>query len=192
MSDEQMEQEILERGLTNGPRISLAHVEAMMDRVQIVTVQPEDTTASFVHTFLDGKFALATGFTACVDPQNYDPEFGIKNAIKDAEQKTRDKLYELEGYRLFAEHFAPAELGMNFSRAFALMREGKAVARPHWGGYWVWDEMAQAIYMHCKDGDILEIRETVDLAYTLENILANDWIVIENVTQTDHYRMARA
>ena len=103
MSDEQMEQEILDKGLTKGPRISLEHVQGMLERVEYFVEQPAGTTVTLAHAFLDGKFFLATGFNACVDPDNFDAEFGKKYALQAAENLASNKLYELEGYRLYHE-----------------------------------------------------------------------------------------
>ena len=37
------------------------------------------------------------------------------------------------------------------------------------------------VKMHCKDGRVLDIRETEDVFYTLENIASNEWVVVEAV-----------
>ena len=103
MSNEQMEQEIIDKGLTSAPRITLNHVKAMMERVTFQYTCPEGTTTTLAHAFLDGKFYLVTGFAACIDPANYDKEQGTKYAIEDTYDKALDKLYELEGYRLYRE-----------------------------------------------------------------------------------------
>ena len=54
---------------------------------------------------------------------------------------------------------------------------------PSWGGYWLWDEEKQTIMMHCRPqdsdegiGEILDIRETKRVEYTLLNILSDEWI----------------
>ena len=96
-----IEQEIRAKGLT-APRITPAQIDALMSRVHFVMVrQPGDTTSTFVHAFLDGKFLLGTGFSACVSPENFDAEVGRKIATGKAEQIARDKLWELEGYALY-------------------------------------------------------------------------------------------
>ena len=78
---------------------------------------------------------------------------------------------------------------MNFEQAFEAMKQGKKVKLPSWGGYWCWDQEKETIMMHCraKDADvgqqILDIRETQKVEYTLENILSGDWqIADENNT----------
>lgn len=99
-TDEQMEQQIQEKGLT-APRVTLDQIKEMMKRVQYVFEQPEGTTSTFAHAFLNGDFYLATGHTACVSKENFDVSLGIRYAREEAAQKAQDKLWELEGYNLY-------------------------------------------------------------------------------------------
>lgn len=99
-TDEQMEQEIQDKGL-EAPRVTLDQIKEMMKRVQYVFEQPEGTTSTFAHAFLNGDFYLATGHTACVSKENFDVSLGIKYAQEEAAQKAQDKLWELEGYNLY-------------------------------------------------------------------------------------------
>ena len=76
------------------------------------------------------------------------------------------------------------ERDMNFKDAFELMKKGHKVKLPSWGGYWYWDIEKQTIMMQCRpkdtdkgQGDLLDIRETQRVEYTLSNILSNEWIV---------------
>ena len=76
------------------------------------------------------------------------------------------------------------EIGMTFSEAFKAMKAGAKVKLPSWGGYWFWDAEKQSIMMQCRpkdtdkgQGDLLDIRETQRVEYTLSNILSNEWIV---------------
>ena len=68
---------------------------------------------------------------------------------------------------------------MKFIEAFKAMKEGHKVKLPSWGGYWVYDSQTDRIWMHCKDGRVLEIRETDVLTYTLENICSDEWIIAD-------------
>lgn len=68
---------------------------------------------------------------------------------------------------------------MIFTEALKAMKEGKKVKLPSWGGYWLSDEEGKFIWMHCKDGMILEIRETTNLEYTLGNVLSDEWIIAD-------------
>ena len=76
------------------------------------------------------------------------------------------------------------ERDMNFKDAFELMKKGHKVKLPSWGGYWYWDIEKQTIMMQCRpkdadkgQGDLLDIRETQRVEYTLSNILSDEWIV---------------
>lgn len=68
---------------------------------------------------------------------------------------------------------------MNFQKAYEALKQGAMIKCPEWAGYWKWED--NSIKMHCKDGKILDIRETEDVDYTLNFILRDDWeIVSEN------------
>lgn len=79
---------------------------------------------------------------------------------------------------------------MNFKQAFVLMKKGLKVKLPSWGGYWYWDAEKETIMMRCRtiDSDtgkeLLDIRETQRVEYTLLNILSDEWVVAteENTT----------
>lgn len=53
---------------------------------------------------------------------------------------------------------------------------------PSWGGYWYWDDEKETIMMQCRKvdsetgKDLLDIRETQRVEYTLTNILSDEWI----------------
>lgn len=66
---------------------------------------------------------------------------------------------------------------MNFKEAFGLMKQGEKVKLPSWGGYWCWDSEKETIMMHCKDGQVLDIRETQLVEYTMLNVCSDEWIV---------------
>lgn len=102
-TDTEMEAEIQEKEL-NAPRVTLAYINEMLDvRVFYRFEQPQGTTTTFCHTFLDDAFYLTTGRTACVSLDNFDAALGMKYAQSSARDLARDKLFELEGYRLYAE-----------------------------------------------------------------------------------------
>ncbi len=65
---------------------------------------------------------------------------------------------------------------MKFEKALLELKAGAKMKRPSWGGYWEWDGEKKTILMRAKNDETLDIRETQDVAYTLENILADDWI----------------
>jgi hypothetical protein len=101
MNDQNIEQEIQAKGL-NAPRITPDQIDALMARVQHTVHVPEGTTSTFVHAYLDGKFHLATGHSACVSPENFNADTGFQIALGKAMSAAKDKLWELEGYRLYA------------------------------------------------------------------------------------------
>jgi hypothetical protein len=98
-SEAAIESEIQAKGLT-APRVTPAQIDAMMARVTYQASGYLGTTSIIVAAFLDGKFYLGCGHSACVSEDNFDPEIGCKLAKGSAEKVARDKLWELEGYFL--------------------------------------------------------------------------------------------
>ena len=64
---------------------------------------------------------------------------------------------------------------MNFVEALKAMKNGANVKLPSWGGYWRWNPDKKTIIMHTKDGEDMDIRETLRVEYTLDNILSDEW-----------------
>lgn len=71
---------------------------------------------------------------------------------------------------------------MKFAEALKNMKEGIPMKLPSWGGYWYWDDEKETIMMQCRKvdsetgKDLLDIRETQRVEYTLTNILSDEWI----------------
>ena len=86
-----------------GPAISPDHIQKLVNSCDVIAAQPEGTTSTFVHLYLPGGFYVASGFSACVSPENFDAELGISIAAKDALRNAESELWKLEGYRLFCE-----------------------------------------------------------------------------------------
>lgn len=85
------------------PKVTAERIDELMQRVSYDThVIPGTTTtlATAVLAVGNVKFTLATEFTACVDPRNFNAEKGAKYAIEKASEAARNKLWELEGYAL--------------------------------------------------------------------------------------------
>jgi hypothetical protein len=98
MTDQSIEQEIQAKGLT-APRITPPQIKALMDRIShAYFVQG---TSTFCHAFLDGKFLLSTGHSACVSLENFDPAIGRSISFRDAMAQAEKKLWEMEGYALY-------------------------------------------------------------------------------------------
>ena len=75
---------------------------------------------------------------------------------------------------------------MNFREAFELMKNGAKVKLPGWGGYWYWDIEKQTVMIQCRtkdsdegQGDLLDIRETQRVEYTLLNMQRDDWMIAD-------------
>lgn len=74
---------------------------------------------------------------------------------------------------------------MRFDEALKRMKEGARVKLPSWGGYWYWDAEKETVMIQCRpqDGDageLLDIRETQRVEYTLSNVLSDEWIVADS------------
>lgn len=103
MNDQQLEQELQARGLT-APRITPDDIDALLQKSQVGFWQPEGTTLTICVIQLPNGFCV-TGENSCVSPENWQPDLGQKYAF----EKARDKVWELEGYRLKSELYALQE-----------------------------------------------------------------------------------
>lgn len=57
--------------------------------------------------------------------------------------------------------------------------------RKAWGGYWYWDDNKETIMIQCRPqdadaGDLLDIRDTKRVEYTLMHTQATDWEIANN------------
>lgn len=73
---------------------------------------------------------------------------------------------------------------MNFVEALRAMKNGAKVKLPSWGGYWYWDAEKETVMIQCRpkdadQGELLDIRETQRVEYTLQNILSEDWVIAD-------------
>lgn len=52
--------------------------------------------------------------------------------------------------------------------------------RKPWGGYWeiVNENGEDKVYIHCRTGEVFEVRETKDILFTLGNVCKDDWMVV--------------
>lgn len=76
---------------------------------------------------------------------------------------------------------------MDFKEAFINMKNGLKMKRKDWGGYWYWDDNKKTIMIQCRPqnadaGDLLDIRDTKRVEFTLMHTQATDWEIanIEN------------
>jgi hypothetical protein len=75
---------------------------------------------------------------------------------------------------------------MKFQAAYAQMKQGHDIALPEWGGFWRWDAEKATVLMHCKDGEIVDMRESPDMDFTLSHTFRDDWVLITEPWNTEH------
>ena len=105
MSDKEMEKEIVSNGLTY-PRITNDEIEEKMKQVKYDCHIVSGTTTTVITAYIPMQhinFSLCTEIMACVDPRNFNKELGEKYGIEKAAKSAKDKLWELEGYRLASQ-----------------------------------------------------------------------------------------
>ena len=74
---------------------------------------------------------------------------------------------------------------MKFVDALKAMKNGEKVKLPSWGGYWCWDSEKETVMIHCRpqdsdhQGEILDIRETQRVEYTLSNVASDEWVIAD-------------
>ncbi len=64
---------------------------------------------------------------------------------------------------------------MRFDEALKHMKNGFKMKLPSWGGFWEWNAEKQTIMINTKSGEIIDIRETENVEYTITNILSDEW-----------------
>lgn len=62
---------------------------------------------------------------------------------------------------------------MKWCEAFESLKLGARVKLPEWSGYWVYEN--DTIVMYCKDGKVIDIRDAIDILYTLGSTVRDDW-----------------
>ena len=73
---------------------------------------------------------------------------------------------------------------MNFVEALKAMMDGAKVKLPSWGGYWYWDSEKDTVMIQCRSqdsdqGELLDIRETQRVEYTLLNVASDEWVIAD-------------
>lgn len=97
--EQKIENIIIELGLT-APRITPEMIDELMGQVTYSTSVISGTTTTLATAIDAAGFTLCTISSACASPENFNPALGIEIAITKARAAAREKLYELEGYRL--------------------------------------------------------------------------------------------
>lgn len=70
---------------------------------------------------------------------------------------------------------------MEFKKAYEALKQGHKIKREHWRGYWVKED--GTITMHCKDGSVIPFLETEDIFVDLDNIVADNWIICDDIDE---------
>ena len=105
---------------------------------------------------------ILTESSACVDPANFSAEVGRKIV----DERIKNKLWELEGYRLqcdIAERKEARDMG--FGAALAALKQGLSVARRGWNG--------KGIYLALQRPDA-NSKMTLPYIYIVTNGLVTD------------------
>lgn len=100
MTEEEVESEIIEKGLNTAPRVTLQKIDVLEKSLTYQYHQFSDTTYIVCIAIMATGFVIASGYSACVNSKNFDEELGKKIAKERACRMARDKLWELEGYHL--------------------------------------------------------------------------------------------
>lgn len=83
-----------------GPKVYAEDIQAALAACKFEVDQQEGRTATHVHVYDHTGYYLASGFSACVDPANYNAEKGKDRALQTALGNAESKLFQLEGYHL--------------------------------------------------------------------------------------------
>ncbi|MCU4406698.1 Gp49 family protein [Acinetobacter junii] len=92
MSEQEIEKQIQDKGL-NAPRLTPESIDAQIVGEQYYVFP--NTTVTICLLNLRNGFSV-TGESACASPENFNTEIGQKIARENA----RNKIWQLEGYRL--------------------------------------------------------------------------------------------
>jgi nucleoid DNA-binding protein len=68
---------------------------------------------------------------------------------------------------------------MKFKDAFTYLKNGNAIKLPEWVGSWQWDVKRKTIIMHLKTGELLDIKDSPDMDFTLSFMFRDDWVLID-------------
>ena len=89
-------------------KVTPARIKALMARVTVTIVKhTEPTTHLVAIAWLDGSFQLAVNVNKAVDPANFDEDMGKAIATSAVLKEAEDKLWMMEGYKLYDYNMAP-------------------------------------------------------------------------------------
>lgn len=95
--------EALLASISTAPRVTLDQVNQVMKEVEYWVEVPTGTTTTIASAFIRG-FHLADGHSYCVNPENFNAEYGEKSAIAKAEANAKDAVWKMLGTLLFAHN----------------------------------------------------------------------------------------
>lgn len=72
---------------------------------------------------------------------------------------------------------------MEFKKAYEALKQGADIKRPSWKGFWRKEN--DTIVMYCKDGRKIPITDSEDVFYTIDNMVTDDWEVIDGNAVTN-------
>ena len=101
-SDEAIERQIRASGADVAPRVTKEHIDSLVADLVIKTHHFPGTTSTMAVASLPDGYVVATGYSACISPENFKAHIGIGIAADNAIAAARSKLWELEGYVLRA------------------------------------------------------------------------------------------
>lgn len=90
--------------MSEAPKISPKRIQELLDRVEVRTTTCMEPIPHVVAiAWLDNKFHLGTAISKSVNPENFREDIGIEYSTKDVLAIAKNKLWELEGYKLYSE-----------------------------------------------------------------------------------------
>lgn len=89
-------------------KVTPERIKALMARVTVTTVFHDEPTKHAISiAWLDGSFKLAENVNKAVDPANFDEQLAIQYSTEAVLREAEDKLWMMEGYKLYDYHMAP-------------------------------------------------------------------------------------
>jgi hypothetical protein len=66
---------------------------------------------------------------------------------------------------------------MKFQAAYSYLKRGHNIKLPEWGGFWRWEN--DTIMIYTRNGEVLDIRDTKDVDYTISFMFRDDWEIMK-------------
>lgn len=118
-------------------KIDNEHIDAMMGRITVTTEFSELPTPHVTaKAWIDKSFLLETAVSKSVDPALFSREMGEKYSAEEVLAKSRDKLWLLEGWRLYMK-LSDTEYQRNqyLDKVFKDLIERQSTFEDHTGMY---------------------------------------------------------